>query len=88
MPLLSLNGEQAVRDVLDRVREGMREVIQRIQAPRVTLAIMMRVPNPQQDRIAHDHVWMRHVDLRAEYVRTIGKLSVAHAQQQIEILVD
>jgi hypothetical protein len=44
--VLEFERTERVRDVLDRVREGMREVIQRIQAPRVPLAIMMRVPNP------------------------------------------
>ena len=66
----------------------MREVVQRIEAPRVALPVVMRVPDPQQQRIAHEHVRMRQVDLRAQHVRAVGELAGLHAAQQVEILVD
>ena len=46
----------------------------------------MRVTDAQQQRIAHDHVRMRHVDLRTQHVRSVRKLARLHPAEQIEIL--
>ena len=48
---------------------------------------MRCLTNPQQERVAHDHVRVRHINLGAEHVRTVGKLPGPHAAQQVEILV-
>ena len=66
----------------------MREVIERVQAPRVALAVVMRMANAQQQGIAHDHVGMREVDLRPQHVRTVGELACPHPPEQVEILGD
>ena len=71
--VLELERAERVRDALDRVGQRMSKVVQRIQTPRVALPVVMRVPNAQQQRIAHDHVRMRHVDLaRAARARRRG----------------
>jgi len=52
--------------------ERMRVVVHRIDAPRVAAAVVMRVPDTVQQRIAHLHVRRRHIDLRAQRARAIG----------------
>ena len=47
---------------------------------------MMRMPDAQQQRIAHDHVGMREIDFRAQHMGAVGELARAHAAQEIEIL--
>ena len=49
---------------------------------------MMRVPDAEQQCVAHDHVRIRHVDLRAQHVRAVGELTGLHPPQQIQILLD
>src|SRR5437899_88389 len=46
------------------------------------------VPNPVQRRVAHVEVRRPHVDLRAQDVRAVGKLTRPHAGEQIEILLN
>ena len=67
-------------------RDRMRVVVHRIDAPRVAGAVMVRVPDAVQHRIAHVDVRRRHVDLRAQHVRAVRELARAHAAEQIEVL--
>ena len=86
--ILELQRAERMRDVLDRVRRRVREVVHRIDAPRVAGAVVVRVPDPVQHRIAHVDVRRRHVDLRAQHVRAVRELAGAHPPEEIEVLVD
>ena len=86
--VLELQRAQRARDPLDGVAEAMREVIQRVDAPVVTTTIVMRMPDADQQWIAHDHVDVRQVDLGAQYVRAVGEFTGAHATQQVEVFLD
>ena len=66
----------------------MREVVHRIDAPPVAGAMVVRVPDPIEHRVAHVDVRRRHVDLRPEHERAVGELPRPHAREQIEVLVD
>ena len=48
--------------------------------------VVMRVADAIDGRIAQVDVRRRHVDLRPQHVRAIGKLAVAHAGEQVEVL--
>ena len=85
--VLELERAQRAGDAFDRVGQPVRKIIQRIQAPLVAATVVRRMTNAQQQRVAHDHVRMRHVDLRAQHVRAIGELARLHAAQQVEILL-
>ena len=79
---------ERMRDALDRIRQRVREVVHRVDAPRVAGAVMLGVADAIEHRIAHVMFGERHVDLRAQHVGAVGELAGAHAAEQIEILVD
>jgi hypothetical protein len=49
-------------------------------------AVVVRVPDPVEDRVAHQHVRRRHVDAGAQHVRAVGELAGAHAAEQVQAL--
>ena len=86
--ILELERAERMRDALERVRQRVREVVHRVDAPGVAGAVMRRVADPVERRIAHVEVRRRHVDLRAQHVRAVGELAGAHPREQIEVLLD
>ena len=83
--VLELERAQRARDAFDSVAQPMSKVVQRVDAPVVATPIVMRMTNAQQQRIAHDHVGMREIDLCTQHVCPIRELTRAHAAQQIEV---
>ena len=77
-----------VRDLLQRVRLAVREVVHRINAPLVAGAVMRRMQNAIHHRIAHVQIRRRHVDLGAQGTRAVGKFALPHALEEIEIFFD
>ncbi len=67
--ILELERADRMRDALDRVRDRMRVVVHRVDAPRVARPVMMRATDAIQNRVAHVDVGRRHVDLRAQHAR-------------------
>ena len=86
--ILELERAERVRDALERVRRRVREVVHRIDAPRVAGAVVVRAPDAVEHRVAHVDVRRRHVDLRAQHVRAVGELAGAHAREEVEVLLD
>ena len=86
--VLELQRAQGMRDALDRVGLPVREVVGRVDAPRITRARMLRVEDPVQDRVAQVHIGGRHVDPCAQHARAVGELAGAHALEEVEILFD
>ena len=86
--LLELERAERVRDVLDRIRRRMREVVHRIDAPGIAGPVVMGPPDAVEDRIAHDDVGRRHVDPGPEHMRTVLELAGAHAREQVEAFLD
>ena len=86
--ILVLERADRVRDPLDRVRERMRVVVHRVDAPGVAGAVVRGVADPVERRVAHVEVRRRHVDLRAQHVRAVRELVGAHPREQIEVLLD
>jgi hypothetical protein len=86
--IFELERAERMRDVLDCVRRGMREVVHRVDAPVVTGAVMVRAANAIEHRVAHVDVRRRHVDARAQYVSAVLELARAHPRQQIEVLLN
>src|SRR5206468_9099172 len=83
--ILELERADRMRDPLERVTDTVRVVVQRIYAPLVAGAVMSRVPDPIDRRIAHVDVGARHVDLEPQHVRAVGKLARTHAPKKIEV---
>ena len=84
--VLKLQRADGVRDVLDRIRLAVREVVHRIDAPLVAGAMMLGVQNAVHHRVAQVEVGRGHVDFRPQGARAVGKLAGPHALEQIEIL--
>ena len=86
--VLELERAERVRDAFERVGQRVRVVVHRVDAPRVARAMMRRVPDAVQRRIAHVEVRRRHVDLRPQHVRAVRELARPHPREQIEVLGD
>ena len=85
--VFELQGARGVGDPFDRVRDRVRVVVGRIDAPRIAGAMMRRMANAVERRIAHVDVRRRHVDSGAQHVCAVGKLSGAHPPEQVEVLL-
>ena len=86
--ILEFERAQRMRDAFQRIGNRMRKIVHRVDAPVVFGALMGRLANPVQRRVAQIHIWRRHIDFCPEYVRTIFELAGTHALKQIEILFD
>ena len=86
--ILELQRAQGMRDLLDGVRQRMREIVHRIDAPGIARAVMHGVRDAVDDGIAHRDVRRRHVNLGAQDVAAVGELSRLHAREDIKILLD
>jgi hypothetical protein len=76
-----------VRHALDRIRERVREVVHRVDAPAIAGAVVRRRDDPVEQRVAQHQHGRRHVDLRAQRARARLEFAGAHAAEEIEILL-
>ena len=79
--VLELERADRVRHAFHCVAEAVREIVHRVDRPRVAGAMMMLALDAVHHRIAQVLVGARHVDLRAENVRAVGELTRAHARK-------
>ena len=86
--ILELQRADRMRDVFDRVRLPMGEIVARIDVPRRARARMMGVQDPVEHGIAQVDVARCHVDLGTQNPRAVGKFSGPHPREQVEIFVD
>jgi hypothetical protein len=71
-----------------RAHLPVREVVQRVHAPLVAGAVVVLVQNPVERRVAHVHVGVRHIDLRAQHHRPLRVLPRLHLLEQPEVFFD
>ncbi|KAG0948670.1 hypothetical protein G6F31_014032 [Rhizopus arrhizus] len=79
---------QRVGDALDRIAQRVREVVHRVDRPRIAGVLVFDVLDAVQGRIAQVDVAAGHVDLGAQGARTIREFTGAHAAEQVEVLLD
>ena len=84
---LKLQGAEGVGDALDGIALPMGPVVHRVDAPLVAGAVMGGVEDAVHHRVAQVDVGRTHVDLGAQHSGAIGKFSVAHPPEQVEILL-
>ena len=84
--ILELEGAQRVGYALDRVGLAVGPVVHGVDAPLRARAVVLRVEDPVEHRVAQVHVRRGHVDLRAERVRSVLELAVLHPFEQVEVL--
>ena len=83
--VLEFQRADRMRDVFQRVRDRVRVVVHRIDAPGVARAVVMRVADAVDGRIAQVHVRRTHgifADLRAQDVLAILELARLHGAEQ------
>ena len=85
--VLKLQAAQAEGDALDGVLDGMGEVVHRVDAPLVALAVMGHMLDAVDGRVAHVHVRAGQVDLGAQGLFAVGKLTGAHAAEQVKVFL-
>ena len=86
--LLELERADRMRDALNGVRQRMREVVHRVDAPLIARAVMLGMCDAVDDRVAHDEIRRRHVDLRTQHLLAVGKLPRLHAREEVKVLLD
>ena len=86
--ILVLQGAQGVGNALQSVLHGMGKVVHGIDAPLVSLAVVVDVADAVDDRIAHVEVAGGQVDLRPEGHAALGELTVFHPLEQVQGLLD
>ena len=84
---LVLQRAQGVRDALERVADGVRKVVHRVDAPLVARAVMRGVLDAVDGGIAQVDVRGGHVDLRAQHAGALRELAVLHAQEEVHVLL-
>ncbi len=82
--ILELQRADRMRDVLDRVRQRVREIVHRVDAPGVAGAVVVRVADAVDRRVAQVHVGRGHVDLGAHDVHAVGEFAGLHAAEQVQ----
>ncbi|PRD39768.1 UNVERIFIED_CONTAM: hypothetical protein NCL1_01509 [Trichonephila clavipes] len=85
--ILELERAQRMRDALQRVRDRVRVVVHRVDAPVVTGLVVGDLADAVEDRVAQVDVSRGHVDLRAQHVGAVGELARLHAREQLQVLL-
>ena len=86
--IFEFQGADRVRDALKRVREGMRIVVGRIEAPGAAGSIMGRMFDAVEDRVAQVDIGRGHVDFGSEGVGAVGEFAGLHTSEEVQVVVD
>ncbi len=86
--VLELERAQRMRRAFDRVRQRVRVVVHRIDAPLATRALMRDLADSIQRRIAQIDVRRRHVDLGAQHARAFVEVAAPHRLEQPQVFLD
>ncbi len=84
--VFELQRADAVGDALQRVLDGMREGVHRVDAPFVAGVVVLGVLDAVDGRIAQVDVGRGHVDLRAQHGCPIRQLAIAHFAEACQVL--
>ena len=60
----------------------MREVIKWVNAPLAASAVMIGMADTVNHGITHHDIWVRHINLQAQYVFTIFELAITHVTKE------
>ncbi len=86
--VFELQRAERVRDVLQRVLDGMRVGVHRVHAPLVAGAMVRCLPDTVDGRVAQVEIGRRHVYLGAQHVLALLEAPVAHPAEQLQVLLD
>ena len=83
--ILELQRTERMRDALDGVRDRVRVVVHRVDAPVVASPVVRGAPDAIEDWVPHVHVRRSHVDFRPQHVLSVLELASLHALEQLEV---
>ena len=86
--ILKFKSAQRVCNILDRVLNGVRIVVHRIDAPLVARIVMRHMSHSVEDRISHIHVGTCHIDLRAKSLLSVSEFAVLHSGEEIKVFLN
>ena len=86
--VFKLQGAEGVGDALQRVLDGVGEVVHGIDAPLVPLSVMGQVVDPVEHRVPHIEVSAGQIDLGPQGVLALRELAVLHPLEQVQALLD
>ncbi len=86
--ILEFERAQRVRDMFDRIRLAMGEIVGRVDAPSRTGTRMIGMQDPVERRVAQIHVAGSHVDLGTQHAGAVLELARTHAAEQTEVFLD
>ena len=78
---------QGVGDALDGVGLTVGEIVHGVDAPGVAGAMVGGVDDAVHDRVAQVDIARSHVDLGAQDAGALGKFALAHAGEQVQVLL-
>ena len=81
--ILKLNRTHRMGDPFDCVLNRVCEIVQRINAPCIPLAVMMGADNPVNSRVTHIHIGGCHVDFCPQRFGTIREFPGPHVFKQL-----
>jgi hypothetical protein len=58
-----------------------------VDAPFVAGAVVVVAEDAVERRVAHEDVWRRHVDLRAQHPRAVRELALLHPAEEVQIFL-
>ena len=85
--IFELQRADGMGDPLNRIRQGVRIIVHRVNAPGIAGAMVSRSQDPVQDRVAHGDVGRRHIDLGPQRSGSIRELPGFHPPEQVKILL-
>ena len=83
---IELEGTDGVGDSLYGITLSVGIVVHRVDAPFVSGAVVMRMLDTVQKRIAEHHVGMGHVNLGTEDFLSISVFAVTHLPKELQVL--
>ena len=78
---LELQGADAMGHALEVIAQAMREIIQRVNAPRIPRVVMRRMADAVQHRVPHPDIRRPHVDPRPQRPRAVREFSRPHPRE-------
>ena len=76
-----------MRDALQVILNGVRIIVQRVDTPFITLAVVRNVLDAVNGRVPHIHVGAGKVYFGAQRLFAVCKLARAHAPEQIQVFL-
>ena len=63
----------------------MREIVKGINTPGIAGTVVLHMPNPVNHGITHHDIGVSHINLEAQHMSAIGKLTIPHVAEELQI---